>query len=599
MALTELLCPKATKQKAPHPKTLPKALTKAKTKPEGAMIDPYPDPKKIWPKDAIRKPAEEPKAPASPPAATAKATTTDHPAAVTPQPAAIAKAATAEAATPPPAARAKATTADPSAPPTLPVKLPSDEPPPIIKAGINSSSKRPLNVDSLRPGKVLRSSSSSPPPTTALGEGTESSSQEAAATLVSLATPVGDEFDHNIALAAALDANKVVLGTPAVTTGEGNWTGLPTTAAPGPAATSHGSTPTRQELTPGRLLKGITSVKNVINNAFVAQEWYMGNCEPRLQQYFEDLLKQSPVNREAIIEFKIAIGECKLGKFDTPKIKAIKRRIHTEEWKATGQLTSWEELTTKHGEAVAYAALRYGRLPYVPHTSLLPGRSVQWPWSHQFVKSQMLWSSTWKETFGFNCADCEDMPSQETIDEFLRRLGGFHNVTGIEGRNALRKRDGSTGTTVILKESRGPAETAPQLIPRPHVHHPDHSGKEYNDLHATTMQKIAKLFSQWTTHKAIHSLQLDWARDREFAAPVCDTLKVLMKTADAAYKVVCDSHTSIVANGRGYLPKKELEDTIAKINLIYDNHRLMMKLEQIISYELKREALVNTQAATA
>ena len=116
-----------------------------------------------------------------------------------------------------------------------------------------------------------------------------------------------------------------------------------------------------------------------------------------MKQHYEDLIAAHPKGSNIILEFKKAIGECSRGELDTPAVKDIRRRIAAKEFGKKEELVSWKAVVDLHGEAVAYAALRQGTIPYVPHTLLLPGHGVKWPESHEFVISRRYWSQTWKE----------------------------------------------------------------------------------------------------------------------------------------------------------------------------------------------------------
>ena len=107
--------------------------------------------------------------------------------------------------------------------------------------------------------------------------------------------------------------------------------------------------------------------------------------EPELKQHLGELIKAYPKGAPAIIEFKKLIGECNGGQFNTKDLLAIKKRIKLKEWGKTAELSSWQQVLDRHGQNVAYAALRQGTLPYVPHSMLKPGHGLKWPESHEFV----------------------------------------------------------------------------------------------------------------------------------------------------------------------------------------------------------------------
>ena len=50
----------------------------------------------------------------------------------------------------------------------------------------------------------------------------------------------------------------------------------------------------------------------------------------------EDLQKAHPKGSQIIYDYKKAIGECKGGRFDTPFLQAVKKRILVKEWGENG-----------------------------------------------------------------------------------------------------------------------------------------------------------------------------------------------------------------------------------------------------------------------
>ena len=104
-----------------------------------------------------------------------------------------------------------------------------------------------------------------------------------------------------------------------------------------------------------------------IHNAFAYQVKYLTEArEPELWQHMQDLIDKHVKGHRCITEFKRLIGECKKGDFDTPALRAVKKRIKIKEWGRQAELSSWKQVLEKLGPNVAYAALRQGTLPYVP-----------------------------------------------------------------------------------------------------------------------------------------------------------------------------------------------------------------------------------------
>ena len=104
----------------------------------------------------------------------------------------------------------------------------------------------------------------------------------------------------------------------------------------------------------------------------------------------QDLKEKYANGHRFLTEFKRLLGECRKGDFDTPALRAVKKRIKIKEWGKQTELATWKQVLDRLGENVAYAALRQGRLPYVPHSLLLPGHGVKWPDSHEFVLEKIL-----------------------------------------------------------------------------------------------------------------------------------------------------------------------------------------------------------------
>jgi len=134
--------------------------------------------------------------------------------------------------------------------------------------------------------------------------------------------------------------------------------------------------------------KGTSEAKR-IHNAFAHRKKDLKK-EPELLQHLHDLEEHHKKGSPVIMEYKKAIGECKMGKFDTPFLLAVKKRILTKKWGQEAELGSWKQVLDRFGHNVAYAALRQGTLPYVPHSLLLPGHGVKWPESHEFVLTKKI-----------------------------------------------------------------------------------------------------------------------------------------------------------------------------------------------------------------
>ena len=102
-------------------------------------------------------------------------------------------------------------------------------------------------------------------------------------------------------------------------------------------------------------------------------------------------------------------------------------------------MASWKQVIDRHGPNVAYAALKQGTLPYVPHSLLLPGHDVKWPESHEFIMSRKYWNKSWKSDIAI-ASEGAEMPSEETIDEFIK-ASGFDGGPAMETRGDIGGRE--------------------------------------------------------------------------------------------------------------------------------------------------------------
>ena len=89
--------------------------------------------------------------------------------------------------------------------------------------------------------------------------------------------------------------------------------------------------------------------------------------DPAFKRYYEDLVALHGRSDPEVDKFKKLISLTRNGRFDTSKeLLAIRKNIKVREWGKNVKLGSWKEVVDKHGEAVAYAALRQGTLAHVP-----------------------------------------------------------------------------------------------------------------------------------------------------------------------------------------------------------------------------------------
>ena len=88
------------------------------------------------------------------------------------------------------------------------------------------------------------------------------------------------------------------------------------------------------------------------------------------------------------------------------------------------ELGSWKQVLDRHGKNVAYAALKQGNLPYVPHSLLSAGHGVPWPESHEFVLTRKWWKATWRVEVHYRGKETADTADEQAmILEWLNKDG--------------------------------------------------------------------------------------------------------------------------------------------------------------------------------
>ena len=155
-----------------------------------------------------------------------------------------------------------------------------------------------------------------------------------------------------------------------------------------------------------------------MQNAFDMQRKHLDK-DPAFKRYYEDLVALHGRSDPEVDKFKKLISLTRNGRFDTSKeLLAIRKNIKVREWGKNVKLGSWKEVVDKHGEAVAYAALRQGTLAHVPHTLLRENHGVKWPNSHQFIMEDSWWTASWREEVNFELA-AEREATQAHIQQWL------------------------------------------------------------------------------------------------------------------------------------------------------------------------------------
>ena len=166
---------------------------------------------------------------------------------------------------------------------------------------------------------------------------------------------------------------------------------------------------------------------------------------------------------------------------------AIKKKIKLKEWGKSAELCSWQQVLDRHGQNVAYAALRQGTLPYVPHSLLLAGHNVKWPERLEFLMEKRYWNDSWREEINFE-SDEDHAKTKEAITQWLRENepGCNSQTFTIEEFSDLRD-SAMTGIPTgvdMPTAAAAPAETAIVSATERAVH-PDFYGVKYDELHNT------------------------------------------------------------------------------------------------------------------
>ena len=331
-----------------------------------------------------------------------------------------------------------------------------------------------------------------------------------------------------------------------------------------------------------------------IHNKFVQQRKYLDN-HPELKQHLDDLVNHHPQGSPVIREYKKAIGECKKGQFDTPFLIAIKKRIKIKQWGKETELGSWKQVVDRHGPAVAFAALRQGTLPYVPHSLLLPGHGLKFPESHEFLMARRFWGETWKTEIEY--PDDDPIETQHGIDEFLRK----ENSNTLEMTVARASRGLPEGVTLPAPPpQQDPAATVAPTLPAATAHPaatvpikqegvPAHCGVKYDEAHGSASKNITKVVGQWPGLQKRHELTVLKVQDHPMVKggmPLQEVQRMLVmcsKKFDQIEKV----HLEMQLKGRGFHSMEQLENTQKSCEDIW-------KLDKSIMSYMKQ---LNTNAA--
>ena len=164
------------------------------------------------------------------------------------------------------------------------------------------------------------------------------------------------------------------------------------------------------------------------------------------------------------------------------------------------------------------------------------------------------------------------MPSEETIDEFIK-------ASGFDGGPAMETREGIGG-----RELKGIPRDLPEQqqaesaggyhveVPRSdemRAVHPEHWGLKYDELHTTVVKNTTKCMSEWPRFRAKHDVAIAKAVGNSLAKPLCEKTQNLLNQAEADFKHITDQFTSIQVRGKGFLSKTALETVQEKIETVF------------------------------
>ena len=159
------------------------------------------------------------------------------------------------------------------------------------------------------------------------------------------------------------------------------------------------------------------------------------------------------------------------------------------------ELGSWKQVLDRHGPTVAYAALRQGTLPYIPHTLLKTGHGVKWPESHEFILTRRWWKETWRTEITYRgTAEADTAKEERDIRKWLKEKGELRESHDSESWEEMhgRLRTGSpAGEDVNPAAAPAPAHCPPQTDTERAVN-PAHYGPEYDEIHDSVIKKRPK-----------------------------------------------------------------------------------------------------------
>ena len=239
-----------------------------------------------------------------------------------------------------------------------------------------------------------------------------------------------------------------------------------------------------------------------------------------------------------------------------------------DSWGKEKKLGSWKQLCDKHGKEVAYAALKQGTIPHVPHTMLKPGHGVQWPENRQFVMEETYWKQHWRDTITWETDD----------DEFPADLEAQISKFIAESNDAPKAWDefAATAETAIPTGMHFPQPAAAAVVQTEieRAIHPDHSGPKYDELHAFTLKQLNKLVGEWSKAKQKVDVNINKIKSVEMCkGPAVVHIDSVVGKCEKLYTGLVDSHSTMSVKAKGVLSIHELNEIKHNIDDLWVHYK--------------------------
>ena len=258
-----------------------------------------------------------------------------------------------------------------------------------------------------------------------------------------------------------------------------------------------------------------------------------------------------------------------MGNFDTAFFTQLKKKAKLESWGKDKKLGSWKQLCDKHGKDVAYAPLKQGTIPHVPHTMLKPGHGVQWPEDRQFVMEETFWKQQWRDTITWETDDDEfpaDLDAQ--ISKFIAENNDDTPKTWDEFAVTAEK---GIPTGMHFPPV---ADVAVVQNPIERAIHPDYSGPKYDELHTYTLKQLNKLVNDWSRAKQKVDVNINKIKNVQMCSgPAVVHIDSLVGKCEKLYTGLVASHTTMSVKAKGVLSIHELDEIKHNIDDLWRHHK--------------------------